>query len=248
MKVSGFTFGHNLIDGGYPIVEAIQSVLPYVDEMVVVDMESTDGTRALLEKLPVRIIDGVWDCKAGETLARAHAQNVECEGDLIWHFEADEVFDLILSARIRELLNDGFTNISVQRIQIEQNFQRIRWYPHWVHRIFPKGSVTKNGETTFEKDREAMFYVHGDWGYLWDCTNCFADCWENRIKQQSELRNGEPLNTLMTPEHCMQPTRLNLDTQMAYFDHPLWEYEFTPLKLPYNLQHLVGQRKYDPQL
>jgi len=43
MKVSGFTFGHNLVEGGYPLVEALLSVYPYVSEMVAVDIESTDN-------------------------------------------------------------------------------------------------------------------------------------------------------------------------------------------------------------
>lgn len=243
-KISGFSFGHNLISGGYPIVEAIQSVLPYVDEMVIVDMQSTDGTRKLLEKLPVRIIDGVWDCKAGETLANAHAQNIECEGDIIWHFEADEVYDLLLAAEIQNCIHEGGHDISVQRLQVEQNFQRVRWYPHWVHRIFPKGSVIKNGETTFEKDRDGMDYLDGEYGYLWDCTNCFKNNWLSRIEQQSELRKGEALNTLMVPEHCILPTHLQLDTTQEYFDNPLWTAKTTPLNLPYNLQHLVGVTDY----
>jgi hypothetical protein len=38
--ISGFTFIHNAISSGYP----------YVDEMVVVDMQSTDGTRGQMAK------------------------------------------------------------------------------------------------------------------------------------------------------------------------------------------------------
>jgi hypothetical protein len=243
-KISGFTFGHNLLDGGYPIVEAILAIYPYVDEVVFVDMQSNDGTRELLEKFPVRIIDGVWDCKAGETLANAHAQNIECEGEVIWHFEADEVFDILLAIKIWDKIKEKHHDISVQRLQVEQNFQRVRWYPHWVHRIFPKGSVTKNGETTFEKDRNSMDYLDGEFGYLWDVTNCFRDSWKKRIEQQSELRKGEPLNTLMVPEHCIQPTHLQLDTDNCYFDNPLWTAKTTPLNLPYNLQHLVGITDY----
>lgn len=247
MKISGFTFGHNLISGGYPIKEAMQAILPYVDEMVVIDMQSNDGTRELLQSLSVRIIDGIWDCKAGETLARAHAQHIECEGDVIWHFEADEVFDELLAGKVRLLIEEGHQNISVQRIQIEQNFQRVRWYPHFVHRIFPKGSVVKVGETTDQKDCDDMVYVNEKWGYLWDITNCFRDNWENRIKAQSELRNGEQLNTLYAPEHINLPNRLQLDTSQYYFKNPLWTSRFTPLDIPDILRPLVGEVRYDPQ-
>lgn len=240
-KISGFSFGHNLLNGGYPVVEVIQSILPFVDEFVFVDMQSNDGTRELLEKLPVRIIDGVWDCKAGVTLTNAHAQNIECEGDIIWHAEADEVYDLMLASEIHNCILEGGQDISVQRLQVEQNYQRVRWYPHWVHRIFPKGSVTKNGETTFEKDRNGMYLLSSDFGYLWDCTNCFRDNWLTRIEQQSELRKGESLNTLYVPEHCIQSTQL---IDKDYFNNPLWIAKTTPLNLPYNLQHLVGVTDY----
>ena len=50
MKLSGFTFIHNAITNGLPVFEAIKAVQPFVDEMVVVDMGSTDGTRELLRK------------------------------------------------------------------------------------------------------------------------------------------------------------------------------------------------------
>lgn len=152
--ISGFSFVHNALEGGYPIVEAIKSIQHYVDEIVVVDMQSDDGTRQLLEKLPVRIIPGIWreggqgyvDC-----LNDAHAQNVECRGNVIIHFEADEVYDQTLIGNISHLINyKNLRHLKVSRIQICQNFQRIRWYPCLVHRVFTPGSVTKAGHTTKE--------------------------------------------------------------------------------------------------
>lgn len=246
MKISGFTFGHNLIVGGYPIKEAINAVLPFVDEIVVVDMQSTDRTRELLNSLSVRIIDGVWNYKAGETLANAHALHTECKNDIVWHFEADEVFDKYLAIKVNDLIKKGHKNISVQRIQIEQNFQRIRWYPHYVHRIFSKGSVIKVGETTDQKNCEDMIYVDDKWGYLWDCTNCFRDNWITRIKQQAKLRNSEALNMLYAPEHIILPNRLDIEMYYEYLQDPLWTTKTTPLDIPSNLLLLVGQTKYNP--
>ena len=51
MKVSGFTFVHNALAGGYPVAEAIAAVKPHVDEVVAVDMGSDDGTREVLDRL-----------------------------------------------------------------------------------------------------------------------------------------------------------------------------------------------------
>ncbi len=49
----------------YPFLQSIQSVLPVVDEFVVVVGDSTDGTRDAILKLSpkIRIVDTVWDMK-----------------------------------------------------------------------------------------------------------------------------------------------------------------------------------------
>lgn len=64
MFVSGFTFIRNAIKYDYPIVEAITSILPICDEVVVAVGNSDDGTRALIENIAsdkIKIIDTIWD-------------------------------------------------------------------------------------------------------------------------------------------------------------------------------------------
>jgi glycosyltransferase involved in cell wall biosynthesis len=64
MKVSGFTFVRNAIKYDYPILEAIQSILPICDEVVVAIGNSDDDTMALVHSLKsdkIRIIETVWD-------------------------------------------------------------------------------------------------------------------------------------------------------------------------------------------
>ncbi|PCJ67315.1 MAG: glycosyl transferase [Bacteroidetes bacterium] len=63
MFVSGFTFIRNAVKLDYPVKEAILSVLPLVDEMVVAVGLSEDTTRDLILSLgpKIRIIDTVWD-------------------------------------------------------------------------------------------------------------------------------------------------------------------------------------------
>ncbi len=64
MKVSGFTFVRNAIKYDYPILEAIQSILPLCDEVVVAVGDSEDDTLGLVRSLnsdKVRIIETVWD-------------------------------------------------------------------------------------------------------------------------------------------------------------------------------------------
>ena len=62
MFVSGFTFIRNAIKLDYPVKEAILSILPLVDEMVVAVGQSDDKTRDLIASLgaKIRIIDTLW--------------------------------------------------------------------------------------------------------------------------------------------------------------------------------------------
>ena len=63
MKVSGFTFIRNAVLLDYPIVAAIQSILPLCDEILVAVGNSTDNTLALIQNIDpkVRIIQTTWD-------------------------------------------------------------------------------------------------------------------------------------------------------------------------------------------
>jgi hypothetical protein len=64
MKISGFTIIKNAVINDYPIVEAITSILPVVDEMIVSVGDCDDDTRKLIESIPsdkIKIFDSVWD-------------------------------------------------------------------------------------------------------------------------------------------------------------------------------------------
>jgi len=64
MKVSGFTIARNIIKYDYPIVEAISSILPLCDEVVVAVGRSEDDTLQLIRSInspKIKIIETVWD-------------------------------------------------------------------------------------------------------------------------------------------------------------------------------------------
>jgi hypothetical protein len=99
MKVSGFTFIKNAILYDYPIREAIQSILPICDEVVVAVGKSDDGTRELIsniDKNKIRIVDTVWDesqRKGGRVLAletdKAFAA-INPDSDWAFYIQGDE--------------------------------------------------------------------------------------------------------------------------------------------------------------
>ena len=98
MKVSGFTFIRNAIQYDFPIVEAITSVLPIVDEFVVNVGRSEDDTLNLIRSIgssKIRIVESVWDdtlrrdgCIFGiqQDVALSH-----CTGDWALLVQGDEV-------------------------------------------------------------------------------------------------------------------------------------------------------------
>jgi len=51
MKISGFTIIRNAIKNDYPVVEAITSILPVVDEMIVSVGDSEDDTEELIKSI-----------------------------------------------------------------------------------------------------------------------------------------------------------------------------------------------------
>ena len=62
MKVSGFSFIRNAIKYDYPVVEALTSILPLCDEVVVAVGKSDDETLALVKNIhpsKIKIIETV---------------------------------------------------------------------------------------------------------------------------------------------------------------------------------------------
>jgi len=100
MKVSGFTFVRNAIKYDYPIVEAIESILPLCDEVIVAVGNSEDGTMDLISSISspkIRIIETVWDDslrEGGRVLAvetDKAFQAVSSDADWAFYIQGDEV-------------------------------------------------------------------------------------------------------------------------------------------------------------
>ena len=99
MKVSGFTFIRNAIKYDYPIVEAIQSILPLCDEVIVAIGNSDDDTLQLIHNIDpkIRIIETTWDDtlrEGGRVLAvetdKAFAA-ISNDSDWAFYIQGDEV-------------------------------------------------------------------------------------------------------------------------------------------------------------
>ncbi|MBN9298737.1 MAG: glycosyltransferase family 2 protein [Filimonas sp.] len=100
MKISGFTIIKNALVNDYPIVEAIRSILPVVDEMVVLVGDSSDDTKGLIQSIgdpKIRIFDSVWDpaLRAGGAVLAVETdkafQLIDPASDWAFYIQADEV-------------------------------------------------------------------------------------------------------------------------------------------------------------
>ena len=120
MKISGFTMGKNALKLYYPMRQSVESILPLVDEFVVVlgDSDEDDLTRAEIEAIgndKIRIVDTVWDIeKYPRGMEHAHQTDIArelCSGDWLFYLQSDEVVhekDLEnIRKRCEELLEDS---------------------------------------------------------------------------------------------------------------------------------------------
>jgi hypothetical protein len=114
MRVSGFTIVRNAIKYDYPIKEAILSILPLCDEVIVAVGNSEDDTLGLIRSIPsnkIKIIETIWDDnlrEGGKVLAaetNKALDEISKESDWAIYIQADEVmhekyYDNILKAML----------------------------------------------------------------------------------------------------------------------------------------------------
>lgn len=100
MYISGFTIVRNAIKFDYPIVEAIRSILPLCDEVVVAVGKSEDETLQLIKSIndpKIRIIETVWNDslrEGGRVLADETNKAYDAiseKADWCFYIQGDEV-------------------------------------------------------------------------------------------------------------------------------------------------------------
>ncbi len=122
MKISGFTIIRNAVINDYPAVEAITSILPVVDEMIVAVGKSDDDTEGLIKSIgssKIKIVHSEWDLShlpGGRVMAletdKAFA-HISADSDWAFYIQCDEVVHEKYHAEIRKACEQHLDNKNV---------------------------------------------------------------------------------------------------------------------------------------
>ncbi len=119
MKITGFTIVKNAEKNDYPVVEAIRSVLPVVDEMIVSIDRGEDNTEALIKSIvsdKIKIVYSTWDMslrQGGKVYAdetNKAMQHISADTDWLFYIQADEIihekYHFAILASAKKYCND----------------------------------------------------------------------------------------------------------------------------------------------
>jgi glycosyltransferase involved in cell wall biosynthesis len=122
-SISGFTFIRNGVELGFPFEASIRSLLPLVDEFVVVVGKSNDDTLARIHALgspKIRVIETIWNERMADR-GFVYAQQkmmaqFACTSDWAFYLEGDELVHQAELANIRASVDQHHDNPAVEAL------------------------------------------------------------------------------------------------------------------------------------
>jgi glycosyltransferase involved in cell wall biosynthesis len=160
MKIAGFTIIKNAVTNDFPIVEAIRSLLPVVDEMIVLIGDSSDETTALIEAIgdaKIKIHHSVWNKnlrKGGAVLAdETNKAFALISNEYTWAFyiQGDEVVHEKYYPAIRTACERFASDTAVQGLLFKYKHfygtydyvgDSRKWYAHEIRIIRNNKSIS----------------------------------------------------------------------------------------------------------
>ena len=146
-RVSACTFIRNTFSG-FCLFESMASWLPLVDEFVVLDLGSGDGTLEVLREIErtnpkVKVHQGQFPRDDASAFADVMNDAISLTTyDNVVAYQADEIPHEDLLKIVKTEFKQGHFDLSLWRYQLKENFQEMKWCPHPVHRVGKKGSFT----------------------------------------------------------------------------------------------------------
>lgn len=164
----------NTLNEAKNLPRALASVKNLADEIIVVDMESDDGTPDIAKNLGAKVFShkrvGYVEPARNFAISRA-------TGDWIFILDADEDISSDLSGLIKKMVNNPKANyyrIPRKNIIFGKWMKHSRWWPDYNIRLFKKGHVSWNetihsvpmtagkGAEFPEKEQNAIIHHHYD--------------------------------------------------------------------------------------
>lgn len=285
-KISVCCFIRDNNVGAFALWESMASLIEFADEYIIMDCGSTDGTLETLQELErrnpkislvhgtfLRSYDGKLDPKIFADLANDLVGL--CRHDLVLYHQADEIWhenlltlmraELERLAAIRSLSPDDYARwpgMNFWRYQLQENFQRIKWWPHTVNRLDFKTRMVHVGDgmnTNRPADPPILgLYPSQDWqsGYADNparlpthqmildvsMTGGFLENILMRRQLHAPLWNESP-DVLYGTIPGGGGVNIH-DWMRAQRQNPAWTEPHSPFDIPQIMRGLVGQTSY----
>ncbi|WP_282069428.1 glycosyltransferase family 2 protein [Olleya namhaensis] len=178
------------------ILDQCLSALDFVDQIIVFDSFSTDGTLAIAKKHKAIIIQRPFDNYAAQR--NAALQSVTSDYDWIVMVDADEIVTEALKQEILKSIASP-SNTTMYRVRRKDMFQD-KWikqssgYPTWFPRVFKNGCVTVAREINEEYTttgaegvlQEHLIHYPFNKGLTWwfDKHNRYSEMEANKMLQE----------------------------------------------------------------
>ncbi|MEK6715529.1 MAG: glycosyltransferase family A protein [Candidatus Omnitrophota bacterium] len=272
MKFSAYMFIRNGIRAGYTFMEAIENVLPFVDEFFILEGKSDDGTREAMELFAKRSSKIIIESKlpqyaqvskdeTGRLLGVAFEEaRQKCDGDWLIQVQADIVFHpiTILAAKYFLMQKDNATKydaIKIIRHQYRWNWQEM-YRQDYLNSIFKKSAgkvfgdaidVGIKGKTS--KKLLPLFkkfpVADNAWIFLDNIMGKIEGCFEIWESHAANIRNKD-----FSWYNKVTGRSFKDDLKTYHQDGsppPFWQTQTSPFKkmLPENLWDLIGKERYE---
>jgi glycosyltransferase involved in cell wall biosynthesis len=135
MRIVGCSLVANALKLDFPILEAIGSILPLCDELIVNVGPSDDGTLDLVRGLGeprLRIIEGHWDQSLGSAMLAVETQRTlnEARGDWAIYIQADEILHEDGVEPLRRAIHQAADDRRVEGLLVD--FMHFYGTPEWI--------------------------------------------------------------------------------------------------------------------
>jgi len=262
--VSACVFIRDTFKGAFCLFESMATLLPFVDEFVVMDLGSTDGTLEVLRdivdanpKFKLIVEPEFPEEDAGVFATLANDLVAFCRNQAVLYYQADEIWHPDLLRLMEAEFQAGHYDLSFWRIQYRDNFQKVKWFPHLVHRVGLKDAFNFVGDgmtTDRTFDARLCSTYGGEWFPRWgglgqegikpyvhemildvSLVGGFRDNVPDRRRMHSPFWHEEP-HIEGTPISEWEPRERG---------NPDWTRRESPYALPPVMRWHVGRAKYE---